>query len=351
MKNGFNLIRSLLVFSIFYFSANSPVLAENRGAEYLVHSGIKELDKGNEDGAIRQFQKALMIDSGNETALEYLDCLGASADPLADSPIRKHMIVNQANQALTQYQEEVARLDSEVNRMLFRLELARFEEEQEPASYLNDEQFVEKALAKFQAGREQRTETAVMIEPSMQISAERQLAEAEASPTEEFEVFLWIDEQPTASNYDQSADQDKLIDILDNYLGVREAELQTAKDELIGTQIDLSSTQKDLVDQIIATQQLNDVYAQVLKIVDGRAFYVIEENNYMQFLEEELDVSRGRLNDKSITVKEQAVLLACLQEELEQSRADISRLLEEREQLLNEVVHEVNILREEDKLK
>lgn len=347
MKNSFNLIRSLLVFSILYFTAVSPALAENRGADYLVQSGINELDKGNEEGAIRQFQKALMIDSGNETALEYLDCLGASADPLADSPIRMKMIADQANQALMQYQEEVARLDSEVNRMLFRLELARFEDEQDRGSFLNDEEFVEKALAKFQSGRGQTMLAVEMIEPTDQGRENEQLAEVDANSRQEFEVFLWTDEQPTASNYDQSADQDKLIEILDHYLSVREDELQSVRGELIGTQIDLSSTQKDLVDQIIATQQLNDVYSQVMRRVDGHAFYVLEENSYMQFLEEKLDVSRGRLNEKSITVKEQAVLLACLQEELEQSRADISRLLEEREQLLNEVVHEVNILREE----
>lgn len=351
MKNSFNLSRSLLVFSIFFFAANSPALAENRGAEYLVQSGINELDKGNKEGAIRQFQKALMIDQNNTEALDYLSCLGADPDPLADSPIRKKMIVDQANQALAQYEEEVARLDSEVNRMLFRLELARFNEEQDRASYLNDEEFVEKALAKFQAGRGHTMPAVDMIELTDQGRENEPLAGIDANSRQEFEVFLWTDEQPAVSYYDPATDQDKLVEILDHYLSVREDELQTVRDDLIGTQIDLSSTQKDLVDQIIATQQLNDVYAQVLKIVDGRAFYVMEENSYMQFLEEKLDVSRGRLNEKSITVKEQAVLLACLQEELEQSRADISRLLEEREQLLNEVVHEVNILREEDKLK
>ncbi|MGE0267848.1 MAG: hypothetical protein AB7S78_05280 [Candidatus Omnitrophota bacterium] len=368
MKSHSNIFRCLLVFFVMYFAANSSAQAENRAAQYLVQSGVKELDKGNEEGAIRQFRKALLLEQDNEDAHYYLYQLGASADSFSDSPRKKQLIVDQASQALGDYQQEVARLDAELNRMLFRLERIQYEKDHDQASYLYDygyreriivEPMDEEARADEFPVRTQRTslssgpggqpDSGHIYGPFDQGGYHDLQTAVDLSSRNEQDFHLWLAEHGEQADYDdQFAYQDKLIQVLDDYLDVREIELQSVKDDLIHTAIDLGQTQKDLVGQIDVTEHLNDVYAQVMRKGDGQAFYISEENSYMKFLENKLDETQDQLIVKASRLKEQDILLACLEEELEVSRRHISSLLEEREQLLNQVVHEVNTLRKKD---
>lgn len=373
MNINFNLFRCVMVFSILCFAAG-PVMAENRAAQYLVQSGVKEWDKGNEEGAVRQFRKAILLEPDNAEALDYLYQLGASPDFFSDSPRKKQLIVEQANQALEEYHQEVARLDSELNRMLFRLERVQYEKDHDQASYLYDYGYRERiviepvdeglAAAEFpvqrdfmERARTQRTalpprnpdDDQFVHGPFDQGGYHDLQTLVDFSSRNELDFHLWLEQNDQqADKDDQFAYQDRLIQVLDDYLDAREVELQSVKDDLVHTSLDLGQTQKDLVSQIGLTEELHDVYAQVMRKGDGQAFYISEENSYMTFLENKLDESRDQLIEKASRLKEQDILLACLEEELELSRRHISSLLEEREQLLNHVVYEVNTLRNQD---
>ncbi|MBP9853428.1 MAG: hypothetical protein KBD53_01015 [Candidatus Omnitrophica bacterium] len=358
MKNTY-IVRVALIIMISSMVFGRPALAENRAAQYLIKSGIRELDKGNEKGAICQFRKAIMVEPNNEEAHLHLSHLGASPNALSDSPRRKLRMADQANQSLKEYQQKVTRLNTEINQMLFRLERVQHEREQDRYSYLDMDNHQQNNVI-------QPVETVIYVRQAPTLPASRPLYTkneyghfdqggyhdlqtlVDDSSRNELDFHQWINPNLESKYYDQFVYQDKLIQLLDDYLDEREIELQSAKDDLIHTQIDLSQTQKDLAVQVKSKEQLNDLYDEVLKKGEGHAFYISEENNYMGFLETKQDDLQNQLIQKAAQLKQRDIQLACLEEELEQTQQKISNLMNEREQLLNSLANEGHIILEKD---
>ncbi len=169
------------------------------------------------------------------------------------------------------------------------------------------------------------------------------------SATQEMDFHLLLNDDTDSLLFDQFAYQDRLIQMLDDYLQVREAVLEDTKDELLATSLELNTTELELLGQIRENQEMNRVYGNLIKYVDDQPFLVSEENSYTEFLRRKLDLAQDQLIEQSSKIAEQGTYLVSLENQLEESRYRIDRLLEEREELLNTVVREVQVLQRQPK--
>ncbi|MBZ0167452.1 MAG: hypothetical protein K8I00_11655, partial [Candidatus Omnitrophica bacterium] len=156
--------------------------------------------------------------------------------------------------------------------------------------------------------------------------------------------YYWLDDEPKSSYELQFDHQDKLIRVLDEYLQVREAQIQAQEDSLLGTELALLRTEKDLAQQVEANNDLHEVYHQVVRTGDDQAYYIAQENDYMQFLEGKLMATRTELSQQSETVAVQEDLVTGLQAEIAAYRQRVDELLDERQDLLNDVSDRVTEL-------
>lgn len=377
----------------------------NAGADFLVKMGKRSLEKGDEKDAIHEFSKALLLDPGHSEAHRYLVQLGCPGGlyPKGQGVQTKEMIADRQITAAgwygdvqVEYPEFEAWRRQQNARKTFRSERILYENDKDRASYLREYpqlgqggmRHVSDSLAQTTVAsdtyaeqmpppRRKMTPREILIErtldahdryvptvndqirfPNPMIQDPGPASRPVETQTDFYDLqgmidfsrenetafFYWLDDEPKELYEIQFTKQDELIAVLDEYLRVREAQIESHKDKLLGTELELLQTEQDLAAQVEANNDLHEVYRQVVRLGDDQAYYIVQENNYMQFLEGKLESVRSELSDRTQQVEAQETQLARLEQELAEYRRQVDDLLTEREDLLTDVSGRVDEL-------
>lgn len=379
-----------------------PVQAENPGADYLVKIAKRELDKGNIKDAVHEFSKALLLEPGNEEAHRYLAQLGYPGGLYPKGKGARsqdqQITAGQWYGSVDPHERDFERWKRQQHaRKVFRSERIRYEHNKDRASYLRDYpqvgqngiRHVSDSVSMTTIGAHHYgqdvsthsprpfTDRQLLIEryldvhePAVHATTDQyrfpnrqfQDQEKETYPQQpltefydlqgmldfsrdnELAFFYWLDDEPKSSYEIQFEHQDDLITVLDEYLQVREAQLQNHEDRILDTELALLQTQTDLVAQVQANDDLHEVYQHVVKMGDDHAFYVMQENEYMEFLESKIKDVRSQLSNRTQEMQQTESQLVLLQQELDHYRRQVDELLTEREELLTDVTQRVDEL-------
>lgn len=387
------------------FLCAAPAGAENQGADFLVKIGKSELKKGRVKDAVHEFSKALLLEPGNEEALHQLWELGYPGGiytKVKPSPGDRQLAptgwYGDVQPHIPEFEAWQRRQHA---RKVFRSERILYEHEKDRASYLHDYpqlgqggmRHVSDSLAETTVtgtGYEtppranRMTEREILIEryldaheprrempspqafpgtdssrfPNRMIPAPGAASSPVESKTDFYDLqgmidysrdnetafFYWLDDDPKELYEIQFNHQDELIAVLDQYLRVREEQIQGHKDRLLGTELELLQTRHDLAAQVEANNDLHDVYHQVVRLGDDQAYYISQENSYMNYLERKLAKVRFQLSERTEKMDAQRTDLARLEAELAAYRRQVDQLLSEREELLEDMTERVDEL-------
>ena len=387
------------------FLCTAPAGAENQAADFLVRIGKMELKKGRVKDAVHEFSKALLLEPGNKEALHQLWELGypggiytkVKPNP-SDRQVSAAEWYGDVQPNIPEFEAWQRRQHA---RKVFRSERILYEDQKDRGSYLREypqlgqngirhvsdslaDTTVPVAIYETPTRTPPRTAREVLIEryldahegrpemnsapalpgtdpnrfPNRMIQGSGPASSPVESQTDFYDLqgmidfsrdnetafFYWLDDDPKELYEIQFEHQDELIAVLDQYLRVREEQIQAHEDRLLGTELELLQTRHDLAAQVEANNDLHEVYHQVVRLGDDQAYYISQENSYMQYLERKLASVRFELSERSEKMDDQRTELARLEAELEAYRRQVDQLLTEREDLLQDVTERVDEL-------
>lgn len=252
-------------------------------ADYLVKIGEMHLQDGQIQDAIHEFSRALMIQPNHHKAQKYL-----SSYELNDGLYRK--IEPPVSLAPVQEPQPPAQLVSDLEKDTIQAKMAMQAATEENVSIKSDKEQYEKVL-------------------EVSASDERQIRQMQRDENK-FKQFV----------VDQANYHSQLIGALEDYLSVREDQMEDLKDSLILAQIDLARNQ---LTALAITQELialNDVYDRYTDRLQARGELISQKSDDIQFLTSKLEDLRQDLAERQKMIAEQETKISMLEKQLSQAK-------------------------------
>jgi len=290
--------RMMITGIILLFFVCSWMISHEAGAEtkngisaYLVELGVSEYEEGKVREAIKEFRKALVADPYNAEAQDYLRQLGVH---YTIEPGRRTSLMNGSamEKHIYTYAQKVAQLEQHKKDIEGRL------------SQLRRESLFRDAVQSVPGP----------VDDQYYTGSFQQYKEHLNGPRQSF--LIYREEAP-----DVYAHQDKMIQVYEDYVTIREGQIEEQRDALLDRELDIVWAGNILVDKMDALSKDAQVHNDWVAHFDDTGYVTEHKDRYVQHLKGRLDMAESDILDLEVN--------------LYQSQDKISALLDEREEFLS----------------
>jgi chromosome segregation ATPase len=366
---------------LFCLVAGVSANTSNDAADYLANLGKKYYDGGQIDEAIHEFSKALIVDPNNVLAKKYLNKLGLSQGLYSPAKTTTTQIAD-LTKNIRKYQQKVTTLEKKNGEVASKLDQTEKEKEKylqsnelnsltadtlqkktatiKEKSAKEKEQFNKgiKQVAEIYSERQDKL-IGEKTELEKQIAFINQKEEKLSKLKEKFDSAilqsLTYENQLSALShkYDllktdfskQYAYQDKLINVLEEYLDIREQHLEGVSDNLVYKQFTLVQHDNLLISKLDELVELNESVDRYRSKIDEAQESISQKNDNIQTLAAQLDSEMASLDKTKELMQKQEENLQDLTQQLKEAKENITKLLNEKEKDLKRMQQEIDELK------
>lgn len=315
----------------------SQAAPRNSAADYLVQIAQQDYKNGKTKLALHELEKALILEPGHKDALKYVAEYSGKSDyqSIHFSPT-VHMARMQST--IKAYESELEKLSLEKDIVERRVSDLRSREHTGPSFSTSGSEL---ARGHYQAGAMDVISQIELDGREWDGDMYQKVVHAPVNSQDRVEEYLEYDEtlhgdreeflafREKAGNV--YAHQDKQIHVMEDYLSIREEQVEDYRDEFVTNEIDLAWQQRVLLSQQDELTELTESHDHLITHLDDTAFLVREEDRYM-------DALRGRLDQ---TRSQNSIL----KEELMSAHQKTDGLLEDRQELIRSLKGDLERMR------